>query len=119
MRRKRICIIIVACLGLLSLVGCGNNCNAIVKDYSKQIEDAVNSSVDQMTTAGTSIGVSAAYTHGASEVHDYVEEAMEKLDDLKASGCDENEYNEAVELLEDNMNTCYDLLDETYSKYGQ
>lgn len=75
MKRKSICILIVICLSLLCLAGCGKDCNAIVKDYSKKMEKAVNSSVSSMKSSGSSIGVAAAYSSGADEVSDYVDEA--------------------------------------------
>ena len=38
MKRKSICILIVICLSLLRLAGCGKDCNAIVKAKNTKLK---------------------------------------------------------------------------------
>ena len=121
MKKKSFLFLVLICLSLFFLSGCGGGeCNAVVDEYSDKMEDAVNSSINSMkNSASSSLGVSAAYLNGADNINDLVDEAKDKLDEIKESGCDESEYEEAIDLLQDNMNSCYDELEETYKEYGQ
>ena len=117
---KRFCVLIVICLGLFCLVGCGKNCNDIAEEYSKKMEEAVNTRVNEMKHSGTSQGIDLSYMQGTSAVSDCMDEATNELDNLLESGCDESEYEEALELLKTKMDDCLELLDDTYyEEYGK